>query len=230
MRLCASPGSASGTCTNSPRRISSMKPVGVKKPMPSPERITWRMNSMELETTRGDRRAPEPENSIAMMASSSQRSCSMTTGWPTHSVKVKDFRPASGWSGRISAPTEVASAGAPFIEGAYIVTTVFRLGGVDVGAAERFEYEEPEAFKAIDREAKRLIGGSWDKWWQKTPLPGVAWCNYPHMANYNGLKVDDLTRADLEGRKRIAMSASCRPASATGVPTRETGLPPTPPS
>src|SRR6266849_2588553 len=80
-----------------------------------------------------------------------------------------------------------ASAGAPFIEG-----------------AERFEYEEPEAFKAIDREAKRTIGGSWDKWWLKTPLPGVVWCNCPHMANDDGRKVDDLTRADFEGRKRIA--------------------------
>jgi hypothetical protein len=97
-----------------------------------------------------------------------------------------------------------ASAGAPFIEGAYIVTTVFRLGGVNIEEAERFEYEEPEAFKAIDREAKRTIGGSWDKWWLKTPLPGVVWCNCPHMANYDGLKVDDLTRADFEGRKRIA--------------------------
>src|SRR5438034_254162 len=97
-----------------------------------------------------------------------------------------------------------ASAGAPFIEGAYIVTTVFRLGGVNLEEAERFEYEEPEAFKAIDREAKRVIGGSWDKWWLKTPLPGVVWCNCPHMANYDGLKVDDLTRADFEGRKRIA--------------------------
>lgn len=97
-----------------------------------------------------------------------------------------------------------ASAGAPFIEGAYIVTTVFRLGGVDIAEAERFEYEEPDAFKAIDREAKRIIGGSWDKWWLKTPLPGVIWCNCPHMANYDGLKVADLTRADFEGRKRIA--------------------------
>ena len=76
-----------------------------------------------------------------------------------------------------------ASAGAPLIEGAYIVTTVFRLGGVDIEEAERFEHEEPEAFKAIDREAKRLIGGSWDNWWLKTPLPGVVWCNCPHMAN-----------------------------------------------
>ena len=39
-----------------------------------------------------------------------------------------------------------ASAGAPFTHGSYIVTTVFRLGGVDIEAAERFEYEEPDAF------------------------------------------------------------------------------------
>jgi hypothetical protein len=97
-----------------------------------------------------------------------------------------------------------ASAGAPFIHGAFIVTTVFRLGGVDTVEAERFEYEEPEAFAKLDREAKRIMGGSWDKWWLKTPLPGIVWCNCPHMPNYDGLKVDDLTRADFEGRKRIA--------------------------
>ena len=32
-----------------------------------------------------------------------------------------------------------AAAGAQFIEGSYIVTTVFRLGDVDTDAAERFE-------------------------------------------------------------------------------------------
>mgnify|MGYP001551728730 FL=1 len=97
-----------------------------------------------------------------------------------------------------------AAAGAPFIVGKYMVTTVFRLGQVDTAAAERFEYEEPEAFKAIDREAKRIIGGSWDKWWLKTPLAGIVWCNCPHMPEYDGLKVEDLTRADFEGRRRIA--------------------------
>ena len=59
---------------------------------------------------RGVSRAPESANSVAMMASSSQRSCSMTTGWPTHSVKVRVLRPASGWSGRISAPTAVGNS------------------------------------------------------------------------------------------------------------------------
>ena len=53
-----------------------------------------------------------------------------------------------------------ASAGAPFIHGAYIVTTVFRLGGVDA-EAERFEFEEPEAFKDGPRgqaHHRRLLG------------------------------------------------------------------------
>jgi FAD dependent oxidoreductase len=97
-----------------------------------------------------------------------------------------------------------AAAGAPFTHGSYIVTTVFRLGGIDIDAAERFEYEAAAEFKAIDREAKRIMGGSWDKWWLKTPLPGIVWCNCPHMTGFDGISVEDLTRADFEGRERIA--------------------------
>src|SRR5690349_7578398 len=97
-----------------------------------------------------------------------------------------------------------ASAGAPFTKGSYIVTTVFRLGGIDTQEAERFEFEEPEAFHALDREAKKIMGGPWDKWWLKTPLPGIVWCNCPHMVNHDGLSIADLTRADFEGRTRIA--------------------------
>jgi hypothetical protein len=96
-----------------------------------------------------------------------------------------------------------ASAGAPFTHGSYIVTTVFRLGGVDVDAAERFEYEQPDAFNTIDRAIKKLMGGSWEKWWLRTPLPEIVWCNCPHMVGYDGVKVEDLTRADFEGRDRI---------------------------
>jgi hypothetical protein len=96
-----------------------------------------------------------------------------------------------------------AAAGAPFSHGSFIVTTVFRLGGIDVEAAERFEYDEPEAFNTIDRAIKKLMGGSWDKWWLRTPLPGVVWCNCPHMVGFDGIKVEDLTRADFEGRTRI---------------------------
>jgi hypothetical protein len=97
-----------------------------------------------------------------------------------------------------------AAAGAPFTHGAYIVTTVFRLGGVDVEAAERFEFGEPAAFREIDREAKKIMGGSWDKWWLKTPLPGIVWCNCPHMTGLDGINIEDLTCADFQGRERIA--------------------------
>lgn len=97
-----------------------------------------------------------------------------------------------------------ASAGAPHSYGSFIVTTVFRLGGIDTDEAERFEYQEPEAFAAIDREAKRIMGGSWERWWLKTPLPGIVWCNCPHMAGFDGTSVEDLTRADFHGRQRIA--------------------------
>lgn len=97
-----------------------------------------------------------------------------------------------------------ASAGAAHSRGSFIVTTVFRLGGVDTEEAERFEYEEPEAFAAADREAKRIMGGSWERWWLKTPLDGVVWCNCPHMAGFDGTSVEDLTRADAKGRERIA--------------------------
>lgn len=99
---------------------------------------------------------------------------------------------------------DVASAaGAKFNEGKYIVTTVFRLGGVDADENERFREQDPEAYARIDREAKRVMGGSWDFWWLKTPLPGIVWCNCPHMTGYDALTVEDLTRADFEGRKRI---------------------------
>ncbi len=82
-----------------------------------------------------------------------------------------------------------ARAGAPHVVGGYMVTTVFRLGNV---------------FSALDRQAKRLLGGAWDFWWLKTPLPGIVWCNCPHMTGYDALKVEDMTAAELEGRRRIA--------------------------
>ena len=96
-----------------------------------------------------------------------------------------------------------ASAGSPFTEGSYIVSTVSRIGGVDTDAAERFQFEEPERFAAVDRQAKRLIGNSWNYWWLKTPLPGIVWCNCPHMTGFDAMKVADLTAAEFEGRRRM---------------------------
>jgi len=96
-----------------------------------------------------------------------------------------------------------ASANAAHFKGNYIVTTVFRLGGVDTEEAERFEREEPEAFDALDREIKRVLGGSWAYWWLKTPLQGIVWCNCPHITGLDGTKVEDLTRAEIQGREAI---------------------------
>jgi len=96
-----------------------------------------------------------------------------------------------------------ARAGADHVAGSYIMTLVFRLAGVDLEAAERFEQENPREARALNREAKRILGGAWDKWWLKTPLPGVVWCNAPHMTGLDGTSVEDLTAAEFEGRRKI---------------------------
>jgi hypothetical protein len=95
------------------------------------------------------------------------------------------------------------AAGADHSQGQYIVTTVFRLSNVDTDEAERFEYEEPEEFAKINRQARRIIGGAWEMWWLKTPIPGIVWCNCPHMPGYDGVSVEDLTKAEYEGRERM---------------------------
>src|SRR5262249_48134061 len=92
-------------------------------------------------------------------------------------------------TGALDVAASAAAAGAPFVQGTYMVTTVFRLGGVDTEEAERFRFEEPEKFRELDRRAKRIIGGAWDQWWLKTPLPGVVWCNCPHMTGFDGTRV-----------------------------------------
>lgn len=96
-----------------------------------------------------------------------------------------------------------ASAGARFQEGTFILTTVSRWGGVDTDRAEQYQYENPDEFAKLDHEAKRLIGGCWNYWWLKTPLPGVVWLNCPHMPKLSGTKVEDLTKAEFEGRTRM---------------------------
>lgn len=96
-----------------------------------------------------------------------------------------------------------ASAGARFQESSFILTTVSRWGNVDTDRAEAFQFDNPAEFQKLDHEAKRIIGGCWAYWWLKTPLPGVVWLNCPHMPQYSGLKVADLTAAEFEGRARI---------------------------
>ncbi|GAA0669423.1 FAD-dependent oxidoreductase [Streptomyces thermocarboxydovorans] len=99
---------------------------------------------------------------------------------------------------------DVASrAGAPYAQDSYLVTLVFRLGGVDTAAAERFEQENPREARAINRKIKRMLGGAWELWWLKTPIPGVVWCNCPHMTGFDGTDPVSLTEAEFEARARI---------------------------
>jgi hypothetical protein len=99
---------------------------------------------------------------------------------------------------------DVASrAGADYVQDSYLTTLVFRLGGVDTDAAERFEQENPREARAINRTIKRMLGGAWELWWLKTPLPGVVWCNCPHMTGYDGADPESLTEAEFDARARI---------------------------
>jgi hypothetical protein len=100
---------------------------------------------------------------------------------------------------------DVASrAGADYIQGSYLTTLVFRLGGVDTALAEETEQRDPKAARAINRKIKRILGGAWELWWFKTPLPGVVWCNSPHMTGYDGTDPVSLTKADFVAREHIA--------------------------
>ncbi len=95
------------------------------------------------------------------------------------------------------------AAGAEYTTGQFIVTTVFRLMDVDTEKAEAFEYANPEEYKKLDRQARRVIGGAWGMWWLKTPLPGIVWCNCPHMPGYDGLSPEHMVAAEYEGRERM---------------------------
>lgn len=104
---------------------------------------------------------------------------------------------------------DVASrAGASYLHDSYLTTLVFRLGGVDTAAAERFEQENPREARATNRKIKRLLGGAWELWWLKTPVPGVVWCNAPHMSGYDGVDPESLTRAEFDARDKISAAVS----------------------
>jgi len=95
------------------------------------------------------------------------------------------------------------SAGAEYTDGQFIVTTVFRMANVDTEKAITFEFAEPEEYKKLDRQARRVIGGAWGMWWLKTPISGIVWCNCPHMPGYDGLSVESMVESEVEGRERM---------------------------
>jgi len=96
-----------------------------------------------------------------------------------------------------------ASAGAPFVHGRYIMSLVHRMAEVDVDRVIAFERAYPDEARKLNTEVRRLIGGSWDFWWLRTPRNGVIWCNCPHLHGLDALSVEDLTRLEIEARERF---------------------------
>jgi len=96
-----------------------------------------------------------------------------------------------------------ASAGAPFVHGRYIMSLVHRMAAVDVERVIAFERAHPEEARRLNGEVRRLVGGSWDFWWLRTPRDGVVWCNCPQMHGLDALSVEDLTRLEIEARERF---------------------------
>jgi glycine/D-amino acid oxidase-like deaminating enzyme len=97
----------------------------------------------------------------------------------------------------------MAAAGTPFVHGKYMVTLVHRYGGVDIDRWMAFEKQHPGHAKELNREVRSIYGGSWDRWWMRTTLPGVVWVNAPHLTGYDAIDSEDLTEATLEARRRI---------------------------
>lgn len=96
-----------------------------------------------------------------------------------------------------------ASAGTPFVHGTYMLTLVHRLAAVDVERVIGFEREHPQEAREFNAAVKRIIGGSWDFWWLRTPRPGIVWCNCPHLHGLDGLSVENLTHLEVEARRRF---------------------------
>lgn len=96
-----------------------------------------------------------------------------------------------------------ASAGAPFVHARYMMSLVHRLAGVDVDRVIAFDRAHPEESRKLNGEVKRIVGGSWDFWWLRTPREGVVWCNCPHLPGLDALSVEDLTRVEIESRERL---------------------------
>lgn len=96
-----------------------------------------------------------------------------------------------------------ASAGAEFIHGQYLISVPHFMANVDTEKYIKYAAEQPEAAKKLDREVRRIYGITWTPWNRLTLIPGVVWCDCPHIKGYDALNVEHLTELEIEGRRRI---------------------------
>ena len=96
-----------------------------------------------------------------------------------------------------------SSAGAEFVHGEYLISQAHLMANVDTERLVEFCEENPEKAEELNREVRRIYGGSWREWFWLTPNPSVVWCNCPHIKGYDAINVEHLTFLEHEARKRI---------------------------
>lgn len=96
-----------------------------------------------------------------------------------------------------------ASAGAEFVNGQYLITVAHFMSNVDTDRVRAFCEQNPDEAEELNREVRRIYGGSWREWFWFSANPGVLWCDCPHIKGYDGLSVEDLTFLEVEARERI---------------------------
>jgi FAD dependent oxidoreductase/Glycosyl hydrolases family 15 len=83
----------------------------------------------------------------------------------------------------------------------HCINTSWTWAGVDFGRWLRFKRAEPEAFRALTKDGHEALG------YLETPRVGwrddVVVFMGPRLGGYSGLKVADLTRVELESRRRM---------------------------
>jgi hypothetical protein len=109
-----------------------------------------------------------------------------------------------------------ATAGAEHTVGQMPLTLAHRLGGVDVERTLAFQREEPKRHRVLNRQARELLGTTYERWWLRTVQPGVVWCNCPTFSPADGLDPAVLTCVEVEGRERIARALAFLRASVPG--------------
>jgi hypothetical protein len=98
-----------------------------------------------------------------------------------------------------------AWAGAEFERQDLPLALVFRLGGVDIGRANKFVNENPEEFDSLVRELGEAGGtgggvGGLNAIYYRTLRDGIVWCNNS-VPTADALDIEELTKAEKERRE-----------------------------
>lgn len=96
-----------------------------------------------------------------------------------------------------------SSSGARYVIGNYLISVPHFMINVDTEKYIRFAEEHPAEIAKLDRQIKSIYGITWTPWNRLTTIPGMVWCDAPHIRGYNALDIDDLTFIEIEGRRRI---------------------------